>query len=64
MLIFITFVRTKNFFLTEDTVIGILSLADEDQVSEVIKRRENIIIGSISKALNHDSQQIDLHTLL
>lgn len=64
MLIFITFVRTKNFFLTEDTVIGILSLADEDQVSEVIKRRENIIIGSISKALNHDSQQIDFHTLL
>lgn len=45
-------------------MLGILSLADEYQVSEVIKKCENVIIGSIKKALNHETEQIDLHTLL
>ncbi|XP_052711184.1 uncharacterized protein LOC128185623 [Crassostrea angulata] len=54
----------ERWQITEDTVLKILPLADQYQVSTVKKRCESFIIQTLKKINSREVQHIDINTLL
>lgn len=56
--------RPEKWQITEDTVLKILPLADQYQVSTVKKRCESFIIHTLQTGSSREGQHFDINTLL